>query len=169
MTGSRVLVQRGVADELRRRLVASLETVRVGPGDDPASEMGAMIDESNAQRVEQTVAAAADYATALVRGKRDRAFLGPSLIEVRDVSAPIVQREVFGPVATFEIFDSEADAVARANATEFGLAASIWTRDVDRPLRVGRELRAGTVWTNTRASCMWHHSSDGSRQKDEKR
>ncbi|MER8073410.1 aldehyde dehydrogenase family protein [Streptomyces sp. NPDC094034] len=149
MTGSRVLVQRGVADELRRRLVASLETVRVGPGDDPASEMGAMIDESNAQRVEQTVAAAADYATVLVRGKRDRALLGPSLIEVADVSAPIVQREVFGPVATFELFDSEADAVGRANATEFGLAASIWTRDLDRPLRVGRELRAGTVWTNT--------------------
>ncbi|MEU6447421.1 aldehyde dehydrogenase family protein [Streptomyces sp. NPDC046979] len=149
MTGSRVLAQRGVADELRRRLVAALETVRVGPGDDPASEMGAMIDEGNAQRVEQTVTAAAGYATVLVRGKRDRALLGPSLIEVADVSSPIVQREVFGPVATFEMFDSEADAVARANATEFGLAASIWTRDVDRPLRVGRELRAGTVWTNT--------------------
>jgi acyl-CoA reductase-like NAD-dependent aldehyde dehydrogenase len=56
---------------------------------------------------------------------------------------------VFGPVATFEVFDTEADAVRRANATEYGLAASVWSRDVDRPLRVGRELRAGTVWTNT--------------------
>jgi acyl-CoA reductase-like NAD-dependent aldehyde dehydrogenase len=149
MTGSRVLVQRGIADELRRRLVTSLEAVRVGPGDDPASEMGAMIDESNAQRVEQTVAAAAEYATVLLQGKRDRALIGPSLVEVADVSTPIVQREVFGPVATFEIFDAEADAVERANGTEYGLAASIWTRDVDRPLRVGRELKAGTVWTNT--------------------
>ncbi|MEV1045764.1 aldehyde dehydrogenase family protein [Streptomyces sp. NPDC049916] len=149
MTGSRVLVQRGAADELRRRLVAAFGAVRTGPGDDPTSEMGAMIDESNARRVEETVAAAAEYATVLVRGERDHALLGPSLIEVVDVSAPIVQREVFGPVATFEVFDSEDDAVARANATEFGLAASVWTRDADRPLRVGRELRCGTVWTNT--------------------
>lgn len=149
MAGSRILVQRGVADELRQRLMLSLEAVRVGPGDHPASDMGAMINEDNARRVEQIVAEAADHGTVLVRGKRDRALLGPSLIEVADVTAPIIQREVFGPVATFELFDSESDAVSRANATEFGLAASIWTRDVDRPLRVGRELDAGTVWTNT--------------------
>jgi len=149
MTGSRILAQRGIADELRRRMIASLAAVRVGPGDDPASEMGAMIDEPNAQRVERTVADAAAYADVLVMGARDGAFIHPSLVEVKDFSTPIVQQEVFGPVATFEVFDTEAEAVRRANATEYGLAASIWTRDVDRPLRVGREIKAGTVWTNT--------------------
>ncbi len=149
MTGSRILVQSGVADEFRRRMTAALEAVKVGPGDDPASEMGPLIDERNARRVEDLVADAAAYAKVLVRGERDGAFLHPSLIEVEDVDAPIVQLEVFGPVATFEVFGTEAEAVARANATEFGLAASIWTRDVDRPLRVGREIQAGTVWTNT--------------------
>ncbi|KAA8889015.1 aldehyde dehydrogenase family protein [Nocardia colli] len=149
MTGSRILVQRGVADELRRRMVAALEAVKVGPGDDPDSEMGAMIDERNAERVEGVVADAAAYATVLVRGRRDGAFLHPSLVEVDDLNAPIVQHEVFGPVATFEVFDTEAEAITRANATEYGLAASIWTRDVDLPLRVMREIKAGTVWTNT--------------------
>ncbi|MYW04939.1 aldehyde dehydrogenase family protein [Streptomyces sp. SID3343] len=149
MAGSRILVQRGIADELRRRLAAALEAVEVGPGDDPASEMGAMIDERNAERVERIVAEAADYADVVVRGERKGAFIRPSLVEVTDVTAAIVQQEVFGPVATFEVFDTEAEAVARANATEYGLSASIWTRDVDRPLRVGRELKAGTVWTNT--------------------
>ncbi|MEF2526933.1 MULTISPECIES: aldehyde dehydrogenase family protein [Streptomyces] len=149
MTGSRVLVQSGIADEFRRRMVASLQAVKVGPGDDPASEMGPLIDERNARRVEGVVADAAAYATVLVQGRRDGAFLSPSLVEVADLNAPIVQQEVFGPVATFEVFDTEAEAVSRANATEFGLAASIWTRDVDRPLRVGREIEAGTVWTNT--------------------
>ncbi|MCY0939783.1 aldehyde dehydrogenase family protein [Streptomyces antarcticus] len=149
MTGSRILVQSGVADEFRLRMTASLKAVKVGPGDDPASEMGPLIDERNARRVEGVVADAAAYAKLLVQGKRDGAFLHPSLIEVQDVDSPIVQQEVFGPVATFEVFETEAEAVARANATEFGLAASLWTRDVDRPLRVGREIQAGTVWTNT--------------------
>ncbi|MEU6918425.1 aldehyde dehydrogenase family protein [Streptomyces olindensis] len=149
MTGSRVLAQRGIADELRRRLAQALEAVKVGPGDDPASEMGAMIDERNAERVERMVADAAAYADIVVRGERDGAFLRPSLVEVTDLSTPIVQQEVFGPVATFEVFDTEDQAVERANATEYGLAASVWTRDVDRPLRVGREIKAGTVWTNT--------------------
>lgn len=149
MAGSRILVQRGVADQLRERLTPALKAVKVGPGDNPASEMGAMIDTHNAERVERMVADAADYAHVIVRGERDGAFLQPSLVEVTDPSTPIVQQEAFGPVATFEIFDTEEEAVDRANATEYGLAASIWTRDVDRPLRVGREIKAGTVWTNT--------------------
>ncbi|MCX4908971.1 aldehyde dehydrogenase family protein [Streptomyces sp. NBC_00878] len=148
MTGSRILVQRGIADELRLRLTAALVAVKIGPGDDPASEMGAMIDEHNAERVERTVADAAAYADIVVRGERNGAFIRPSLVEVTDVATPIVQQEVFGPVATFEVFDTEAEAIERANATEYGLAASIWTRDVDRPVRVGREIKAGTVWTN---------------------
>src|SRR5205807_9775013 len=73
----------------------------------------------------------------------------PSRHMVDDPPPPSEQEEVFGPVATFEVFESEADAVRLANATEYGLAASVWSRDIDRPRRVGRQLRAGTVWTNT--------------------
>jgi len=164
MTGSRILAQRGIADELRRRMINSLTAVKVGPGDDPASEMGAMIDERSAERVEGFVAEAAGYANVLLRGARDGAFIHPSLVEVEEVTAPIVQQEVFGPVATFEVFDTEAQAVQRANATEYGLAASIWTRDVDRPLRVGREIKAGTVWTNTWAVVHDQFEEGGFRQ-----
>ncbi|WP_405986060.1 aldehyde dehydrogenase family protein [Streptomyces sp. NBC_00872] len=171
MTGSRILVQRGVADELRTRLSAALEAVRVGPGSDPDSEMGPLIDQANADRVERAVADAAEYAEVLVRGGRITdgplaagAFVRPSLVEVEEVDRPIVQREVFGPVATFEVFDDEADAIGRANATEFGLAAGIWTRDVDRPLRVGRELDAGTVWTNTWAVIVDQMEEGGFKQ-----
>ncbi|WP_261556018.1 aldehyde dehydrogenase family protein [Frankia tisae] len=171
MTGSRVLVQRGIADELRTRLSAALEAVRVGAGDDPASDMGPLIDQANADRVDQIVADAAAYAKILVRGGRVTtgplaagAFCRPSLVEVDDVSQPIVQQEVFGPVATFEVFDTEADAVARANATEYGLAASVWSRDVDRPLRVGRELDAGTIWSNTWAAIFDQMEEGGFKQ-----
>jgi acyl-CoA reductase-like NAD-dependent aldehyde dehydrogenase len=129
-----------------------LGAVNVGAGDDPASDMGPMIDAANARRVDQFVNDAAAYAKVLVRGgltDPESAFYHPSLLEVTDVSTPIVQQEVFGPVATFEVFSFEADAIRLANATEYGLAASIWSRDVDRPRRVGRQLKAGTVWANT--------------------
>ena len=66
------------------------------------------------------------------------AFYRPSLIEVVDLNAPIIQQEIFGPVATFEVFNDEHDAIHRANATEFGLAAGVFTRDVDHARRVSR-------------------------------
>ena len=80
----------------------------------------------------------------------------PALLEVEDVNTEIVQKEVFGPVATFEVFDTEADAIARANATEYGLAAGIFTSNINISRRVSREIHAGTVWTNT-----WAAINDG--------
>jgi betaine-aldehyde dehydrogenase len=167
MTGSRILAQRGIADELRERLRKSLSAVRVGPGDDPASEMGPMIDAANAERVDQVVSAAAEYATILVRGgvtTPGTAFYQPSLVEVTAAATPIVRQEVFGPVATFEVFDSEDDAVQLANATEYGLAASVWSRDIDRPRRVARRLAAGTVWTNAWAIVVDQFEEGGFKQ-----
>ncbi|WP_193043294.1 aldehyde dehydrogenase family protein [Mycolicibacterium baixiangningiae] len=151
MTGSRILAQRSVAAELRTRLIEALTAVRIGPGEDPASDMGPMIDAANAERVHREVEAASAYATVLVRGgvRPGTAYYEPSLLEVDDPGKPIVQEETFGPVATFEVFDTDDDAVRWANSTDYGLAASIWSRDIDRPRRIGRALRAGTVWTNT--------------------
>jgi betaine-aldehyde dehydrogenase len=79
---------------------------------------------------------------------RKGAFYRPTFLEVTDSRMPIVQEEVFGPVLTMQVFDTEREAVALANDSEYGLAASIWTRDVDRPLRIARELQVGTVWVN---------------------
>ena len=156
MTGSRVLAARGIADDLRARLTELIRKVKVGPSDDPSSEMGPVIDKANVARIERFVAEAEAYAKVLVRGGpvtegplAAGAFYRPSLLEVEDVNVPLVQQEVFGPVLCFEVFNDEADAIRRANATEYGLGASIFTRDVARSYRVARELKAGTVWTNS--------------------
>jgi acyl-CoA reductase-like NAD-dependent aldehyde dehydrogenase len=156
MTGSRLLVQRGIADGLRKRLAERLARVKVGPASDPESEMGPLIDKANVERVNRMVEEAiAAGAKVVVRGGpiidgplAKGAFYRPTLLEVTDARMPIVQQEVFGPVQTMQVFDTEADAIALANDSEYGLAASIWSRDVDRPLRIAREIEAGTVWIN---------------------
>jgi betaine-aldehyde dehydrogenase len=163
MTGSRVLVQRGVADEVRARLAAMFESIRVGDGLKPDTDMGPLIDKLSVTRVDGMVEAAVAYAKPIVRGGpvtegvlADGAFYRPALLEVEDVDTEIVQKEVFGPVATFEVFDTEADAIARGNATEMGLAAGVFTNDINISRRVSREIQAGTVWTNT-----WAAINDG--------
>ena len=118
--------------------------------------MGPLINKANVARVNRMVDdAIAAGARTIVRGGpvtdgplARGAFYRPTLLEVTDSRLSIVQEEVFGPVVTMQVFDTEAEAVALANDSEYGLAASIWTRDVDRPLRIARELQVGTVWVN---------------------
>ena len=156
MTGSRLLVQDGIAHKIRERLGRRLAKVKVGPACDPESEMGPLIDRANVERVNRMVEEAiAAGAKVIVRGGpiidgplAKGAFYRPTLLEVADARMAIVQQEVFGPVQTMQVFGSEAEAIALANDSEYGLAASIWSRDVDRPLRIAREMQAGTVWIN---------------------
>ena len=157
MTGSRVLVQRGIAEEVRAVLAERLGNVTVGPASDPNSEMGPVIDRAHAERIDAMVEEAINAgAEVLLRGGlyasgplSKGAFLAPTLLEVKDSSLPIVQKEVFGPVLTLQVFDTEAEAIELANDTEYGLSASVWSRDIDRPLRVAHELESGTVWINS--------------------
>lgn len=156
MTGSRLLVHRAILDEVRTRLGAMLEKVKVGPAADPASEMGPLINEENVQRVNGLVEEAiAQGARVIVRGGpvaegplSKGAFYRPTLLEISDHSMPIAQDETFGPVLVMQAFSGEVEAVRLANQSPYGLAASIWSSDVDRPLRVGRKLDVGTVWIN---------------------
>ncbi len=156
MTGSRLLAQQGIADQPRDALAARLQAVRIGSAADSAAEMGPLIDQANVRRVDRLVEEAiAAGASPVLRGGpamdgalAQGAFYRPTLLEVTDPALAIVQQEVFGPVLTLQRFDTEAEAITLANGTEYGLAASVWSRDADRPFRVARALDAGTVWIN---------------------
>ncbi len=149
---SRVLVHDSRYDALAKALAAALAAMRVGRSDDERSEIGPLIDIRSRDRVRRLVEMHAD--AAVLKGAVARnlpsggAYLGPSLLAVEDLTSPVIQEEIFGPVLNIERFSTEAEAVKKANATRYGLAASVWTRDLDRAFRVSRSIRSGTVWLN---------------------
>lgn len=156
MTAGRVLVQRGIASSLRQGLAARLEAVKVGPAADPSSDMGPLIDKRSVERVDQMVREAiAAGAKVIVRGGpivdgplAKGAFYRPTLLEIDDPKMAIAQEEVFGAVQTLQVFDDEKQAVELANDSVYGLSASIWSRDIDLPMRIARQLDTGLVSIN---------------------
>jgi betaine-aldehyde dehydrogenase len=159
MTGSRLLVQHTIADRVRSDLARRLEVLRVAPASDPYSEMGPIIDKENVERIDRIVDDAIRHrAKVIVRGGpitdgplAAGAFYRPTLLEVDDGSMSILQEEVFGPVLTMQTFSTEAEAIQMANDTQYGLSASVFSQDVNVPMRAALALESGSVWVNDRA------------------
>lgn len=166
---ARVLVHESVAAQLRAALTESLGNVRVGAGHDPTSQMGPLIDRRSRDRVAGAINRAADEGKMHLRGKLlaqypAGAFLTPTLVELRDVASPLIQEEVFGPFLVLETFADEQEAIHRANATRYGLAASVWTSDQALGQRVSARLQSGTVWINSYNRLMAEVESGGYRE-----
>ena len=151
---TRVLVEDSAYDSFSRRLTDALKAVKVGPGQDPSSQMGCLIDVRNRDRIDTLMQTAERTQRVLLRGRAlggdlsRGAFISPSLVEVHDLKSEFIQDELFGPLLVIERFMSEDDAVTRANATRFGLAASVWSTDAKKIRRIASQLRSGTVWSN---------------------
>jgi betaine-aldehyde dehydrogenase/5-carboxymethyl-2-hydroxymuconic-semialdehyde dehydrogenase len=153
LAGTRLLVAESIRDDFLARFGRHTDAHVLG---DPRAEdttVSPLIHPDHLARVEGFVERAREHGDRIVRGGR-RADLGglyyePTLIEPRGNDSEVVQREVFGPVLTFQTFASEDEAVELANSTAYGLSAIVYTGSHERAERVGRAVRAGTVWVNT--------------------
>jgi 5-carboxymethyl-2-hydroxymuconic-semialdehyde dehydrogenase len=153
--GSRILAQRSVYDELVARIAQRARQTRVGSPADPATEVGALIHPSHYERVMSYVQAGLDEGARLVAGGRRPAhlpvgnYLEPTVFADVTPRMRIFREEIFGPVVCVTPFDTEADAIALANDTSYGLAAYIWTQNLRRGHRVAYAVQAGMTWLNS--------------------
>jgi acyl-CoA reductase-like NAD-dependent aldehyde dehydrogenase len=150
--GTRVLVQRGIYDDFMARVQAASSDLRIGSPFDPDVQLGPVVSEDQLERITRYVAIGNDEGAELVLGGKRHGdagyFFEPTIFSTTNQTR-IAREEIFGPVMCAIPFDTEEDAYAIANDTEYGLAAGVWTNDLARAHRASRALDAGTVWVNT--------------------
>ena len=155
--GSRVFVQEDIYDKFVKELVEAFNKVRVGDPLDPNTQMGSQINQRQVEKILGYVELAKKEGARVVCGGErmlengcDKgAFLRPTLIVDVKNSMRVAQEEIFGPVAVVIPFKTEEDAVAMANDSTYGLGGAVWTRDINKALRVAQNVETGRMWVNT--------------------
>jgi aminomuconate-semialdehyde/2-hydroxymuconate-6-semialdehyde dehydrogenase len=160
LCGSRILVHESIADEFTQHLVAQVSAMRCGDPNHPETQVGALISIPHVEKVESYIdLAIQEGGTILTGGTRamtgspgptpEGAFLRPTLISGLSHLSRTAREEIFGPVVTIHRFSSDEEAIEMANATDYGLAGSIWTGDTERGHSIAQKIDTGIIWINT--------------------
>ncbi len=156
MAGSRLIIHRSIHDAFVEKLIAFLDTAKLGDPNDSATNIGPVANRPQLERVMAHIERAkAEGATCATGGQRgsgpdcgDGFFIEPTIFTGVTNDMRIARDEVFGPVLTVIPFDTDEEAIALANDTPYGLAAALWTTNIERLIKVPKRLHAGTVWVN---------------------
>jgi aminomuconate-semialdehyde/2-hydroxymuconate-6-semialdehyde dehydrogenase len=157
LCGSRIFVERSVFDAFVQRLAAAAKALRVGDPLEPGTDQGALVSRSHLDKVLSYLQLArAEGGTTLCGGGRATVggrctggyFVEPTVIAGLSSTCRVNQEEIFGPVVTVTPFDSEDELLTMVNGVQYGLSASLWTRDLGRAHRLAEKIEAGTVWVN---------------------
>jgi aminomuconate-semialdehyde/2-hydroxymuconate-6-semialdehyde dehydrogenase len=158
LCGSRILVEKSAYAAFVERLVAGAGTLRLGDPLDPATEQGAVVSRGHYDKIMSHIELAKSEGGSVLCGGgppgpvtercKDGIFIQPTVIVDLPMNCRTNQEEIFGPVVTVTPFSDENEAVALANATSYGLSASLWTQNLARAHRVADRIEAGTVWVN---------------------
>lgn len=153
LCGSRLLIERSVYAEVRDALVERAQALRVGAPGDESTALGPLVSQAHYDKVVAALQRARDEGGTVLCGghalDRPGWYVAPTLIEGLGPDCASNREEIFGPVATLQAFDDDEQALALANASDYGLSASLWTRDLNRAHRLAARLNVGMVWINT--------------------
>ncbi|MCA1864198.1 aldehyde dehydrogenase [Agrobacterium genomosp. 3] len=153
VAGSRLIIERSVKDRFLQILAAKAEAIRIGSPLDMATEVGPLATERQRQHIVSLVSASVDAGAKVITGGEpldgDGYFFRPTILDCDGIRSPSMEKEFFGPVLSVVSFETEAEAIALANDTVYGLASGVFTQNLTRAHRLMKAIRAGIVWVNT--------------------
>ncbi|MBC7740558.1 MAG: aldehyde dehydrogenase [Bdellovibrionaceae bacterium] len=158
LCGSRIFIENTIYEKFKIALIQKTEKLKIGNPLDPANDQGSLVSKAHLQKVSSYVDLAKTEGGRILTGGGEAAqqgeftngyFFQPTLIEGLDFKSRTNQEEIFGPVATLTPFTTEAEVIEMANSTNYGLAATVWTKDLEKAKRISRQLESGLVWVNT--------------------
>lgn len=157
LCGSRIFVEKSIYEKFKRDFIEKVKELKVGDPFDAKTNIGALVSKPHLEKVESYIKLAEEEGgKILYGGKRvvvkdleNGYYLQPTIIEVYDDQCRVNQEEIFGPVVTLMPFETEEEALQMANSVRYGLSATLWTSDLNRTMRISKEIEAGIVWVNT--------------------
>lgn len=157
LCGSRIFVEESIYEKFKTDFVAKVSALKVGNPFEADTNLGALVSQSHMEKVQAYIKLAEAEGgkllfggeSVIVKGFEKGYYMQPTIIEVYDNSCRVNQEEIFGPVVTIMPFKTETEGLEMANGVKYGLSATLWTSNLDRTMRISKQLEAGIVWVNT--------------------